>query len=199
MIGAKHATIWVNCSAAMASGVAAIDRSTLLEASAFFPMRASQRRLCAHPRAFADEGHRVGRECADRARSQSPYRTSASLTPADRDSIDGAVALIKQKQHLLALANLTGLRQRNPDNSAVRILRAYVLLELGNVSGALNDADAAEASGAQAAYKCWFLAQVARLAGNKPLCRREIKHIANDPTFGPRAEKLRRELDREPE
>jgi hypothetical protein len=120
------------------------------------------------------------------------------LTPADRDTIDGAVALIKQKQHLPALAYLSGLTQRNPDNSAVRILRAYVLLELGNVSGALNDADAAEASGAQAAYKCWFLAQVARLAGNKPLCRREIQHIANDPTYGPRAEKLRRELDREP-
>ena len=114
------------------------------------------------------------------------------LTPADRDTIDGAVALIKQKQHLPALAYLSGLTQRNPDNSAVRILRAYVLLELGNLSGALEDADAAETSGAHAAYKCWFLAQVARLAGNKPLCRREIQHIANDPTYGPRAEKLRR-------
>jgi hypothetical protein len=121
------------------------------------------------------------------------------LTPADRDSIDGAVALIKQKQHLLALANLTGLRQRNPDNSAVRILRAYVLLELGNLSGALEDAGAAEASGAHAAYKCWFLAQVAYFSGNQPLCRREIKHIASNPTYGPRAEQLRRELDREPE
>ena len=121
------------------------------------------------------------------------------LTPPDRDNIYEALALIKQKQHLLALANLTGLTQRNPDNSAVRILRAYVLLELGNLSGALDDADAAEAAGAHAAYKCWFLAQVAHLAGNKPLCRREVKHIANDPTYGPRAEKLRRELDREPE
>ena len=121
------------------------------------------------------------------------------LTPADRDTIDGAVALIKQKQHLPALAYLSGLTQRNPDNSAVRILRAYVLLELGNLSGALEDADVAEASGAQAAYKCWFLAQVARLAGNKPLCRREIQHIANDSTYGPQAEKLLRELDREPE
>jgi hypothetical protein len=65
--------------------------------------------------------------------------------------------------------------------------------------GALEDADAAEISGAHAAYKCWFLAQVAYLAGNKPLCRREIKHIGNDPTYGPRAEELRRELGREPE
>jgi predicted Zn-dependent protease len=121
------------------------------------------------------------------------------LTPSDRDTIDRAVALIKQKQHLLALAYLTGLTQRNPDNSAVRVLRAYVLLELGNLSGALEDADAAEISGAHAAYKCWFLAQVAYLAGNKPLCRREIKHIGNDPTYGPRAEQLRRELGREPE
>ena len=121
------------------------------------------------------------------------------LTPEDRDTFDEAVALIKQKQHLLALANLNRLTQRNPDNSATRVLRAYVLLELGNLAGALDDAGAAEASGVHAAYKCWFLAQVAYLAGNKPLCRREIKHIANDPTYGPRAEQLRRELDREPE
>jgi hypothetical protein len=121
------------------------------------------------------------------------------LTPADRDTIDEAMALIKQKKHLLALANLTSLAQRNPDNSAVRILRAYVLLELGNLSGALEDADVAEASGAHAAYKCWFLAQVAHLAGNKPLCRREIQRIANNPTYGPRAEELSRELDRESE
>jgi hypothetical protein len=121
------------------------------------------------------------------------------LTPADRDTFDRAVALIKQKEHLLALVYLTGLTQRNPDNSAARVLRAYVLLELGNLSGSLEDTDAAEASGARAAYKCWFLAQLAHLAGNRPLCRREIQHIANDPTYGPRAEKLSRELDREPE
>ena len=121
------------------------------------------------------------------------------LTPADRDTFDRAVALIKQKEHLLALVYLTGLTQRNPDNSAARVLRAYVLLELGNLSGALEDADAAETSGAHAAYKCWFLAQVAHLAGNKPLCRREIQRIANNPTYGPRAEELSRELDRESE
>ena len=136
---------------------------------------------------------------AEKARPELDLRALAEplqdLTPADRDTIDGAVALIKQKQHFLALAYLTGLTQRNPDNSAVRVLRAYALLELGNLSGALADADATEASGAHAAYKCWFLAQVAYLAGNKPLCRREIKHIANNPTYGPRAEKLRRELD----
>ena len=121
------------------------------------------------------------------------------LTPAERDVVTEAVRLIKEKQHFLALASPTSLTESNPSNSAVRVLRAYVLLELGNLSGALEDADAAEASGARTAYKCWFLAQVAHLAGNKPLCRREIKHIANDPTYGPQAEKLRRELDREPE
>jgi hypothetical protein len=80
----------------------------------------------------------------------------------------------------------------------VRVLRAYALLELGSLSGALDDADAAEALGAHATYKCWFLAQVAHVAGNKPLCRREIQHVANDPTYGPQAKKLRRELDHEP-
>ena len=117
------------------------------------------------------------------------------LTPAEREVVDETIQLIQQKQHALALVNLTGLTASNPSNSALRVLRAYVLLELGNVTGALGDARIAEASGLRSAYRCWFLARVAYLAGNKPLCRREIGHIASDPTYGPEATKLRRGME----
>lgn len=117
------------------------------------------------------------------------------LTPAEREVVDGAIKLMGQKQHLLALAYLTRLTTSNPKNSALRVLRAYVMLELGNVTGALDEARIAEASGLRSAYRCWFLARVAYLAGNKPLCRREISHIAGDPSYGPQAEKLRRDLE----
>jgi hypothetical protein len=115
--------------------------------------------------------------------------------PAEREIVDEAIELIKQKRHALALVDLSRLIASNPMNSALRVLRAYVLLELGNVTGALDDARGAEASGVRSAYRCWFLAQVAYLAGNVPLCRREIKHVAGDPSYGPAAEKLRRNLE----
>ena len=102
--------------------------------------------------------------------------------------------LIDQGQHAEALAALTRLTQTNSQNSALRVLRAYTLLELGNVAAALDDATIAESSGGHAAYRCWFLAQVAYLAGNKPLCHREINHVHSDPTYGPEAEKLRRDV-----
>jgi hypothetical protein len=99
------------------------------------------------------------------------------LSPSDEKAFNEAVTLIQQKQHLPALAVLTPLAESNPTNSSLLIVRAYVLLELGNVAGALGNAKQAEESGAHTAYKCWFLARVAYLAGNKPLCRREIKHV----------------------
>jgi hypothetical protein len=117
------------------------------------------------------------------------------LTPAEREVVDDAVELIRQRRHALALVELSTLTASNPKNSALRVLRAYVLLELGNVTGALDEARSAEASGLRSTYRCWFLAQVAYLAGNVPLCRREIKHVAGDPSYGPAAEKLRRNLE----
>ncbi len=117
------------------------------------------------------------------------------LTAEERNSVDAAYRLIRQKKHLLALTSLTSLTETNPKNSAIRVLRAYVLLELGNITGSLNDASFAEESGGRSAYRCWFLAQVAYLAGDKPLCRREIGHISHNPTYGPKAEKLGRKLD----
>ena len=96
-----------------------------------------------------------------------------------------------------ALATLTNLTRSNGKNSALRVLRAYVLLELGNATGALDDAKVAESSGVHTAYKCWFLAQVAYLTGDKTAVSVErIKHIGADPTYGTGAEKLGRALDR---
>jgi hypothetical protein len=118
-----------------------------------------------------------------------------NLTPAEREVVDKTIKLIEQKQHVLALANLSALTASNPMNSALRVLRAYVLLELGNKIGAVDDARIAESSGLRSAYRCWFLAQVAYLAGNKPLCRREIKHLAGLPSYRSKAEQLRRDLE----
>ncbi len=117
------------------------------------------------------------------------------LTPEERKVVDEAIRLIREMRDAEALTSLTNLTRSNSRNSTIRVLRAYVLLELGNLTGALDDATVAEASGVRASYKCWFLAQVAFLAGNKPLCRREIKHVSHDSTYGPEAEKLRRTLD----
>lgn len=117
------------------------------------------------------------------------------LTPAERKVVDRTVVLIRDMRHGEALANLTSLTESNGKNSAVRILRAYVLLELGNVAGAVDDAKVAESSGIHTAYKCWFLAQVAYLTGNKPLCRREIKHLGSDSPYSLNAQKLSRDLD----
>jgi hypothetical protein len=119
------------------------------------------------------------------------------LTPAEGKVVDEAIGLIRQKRHASALAELSGLIVSNPKNSALRILRAYVLLELGNVTGALDEARAGEGLGVRSAYRCWFLAQVAYLAGNVPLCRREIGHVGGDRSYGPAAEKLRRRLEAE--
>jgi thioredoxin-like negative regulator of GroEL len=117
------------------------------------------------------------------------------LTPQDRKTVDQALNLIDQSQHAEALATLTRLTKANGKNSALRILHAYVLLELGNATGALKDAKVAESAGTHTAYKCWFLAQVAYLTGDKPLCHREIDHIGADPTYGPQAQNLGRSLD----
>ncbi len=117
------------------------------------------------------------------------------LSPQDRKTVDEAIHLIDQSQHTEALATLTRLNQANGKNAGLRILHAYVLLELGNATGALKDAKVAESAGTHTAYKCWFLAQVAYLTGDKPLCHREIGHIGADPTYGPQAQNLARSLD----
>jgi predicted Zn-dependent protease len=120
------------------------------------------------------------------------------LTPADRALVDKAIKLIDMKQHLQALAYLTELTASNPKNSSLRVLRAYALLELGNITGALGDARTAESTGSHSGYRCWFLAQVAYLAGDKPLCRREIKHLSGNATYAAGVDQLRTDLKTSP-
>jgi predicted Zn-dependent protease len=118
-----------------------------------------------------------------------------NLTPQDRQVFDQAIKQIDQDQHLEALTTLTRLSHTDNNNPALRIARAYALLELGKIAAALDDAKVAESSGTHTPYKCWFLAQVAYLAGNKPLCHREIGHIGANPTYGPGAQKLGQALN----
>ncbi|MDR3698461.1 MAG: hypothetical protein P4L56_02425 [Candidatus Sulfopaludibacter sp.] len=115
----------------------------------------------------------------------------------DSEVVDETIRLIQQKEHAAALVNLTRLTANNPHNAALRVLRGYVLLELGNVTGSLEEARIAEESGSHTGYKCWFLAQVAYVAGDKALCRREIGHVAGSPVYGPKASRLSAALERE--
>lgn len=143
-----------------------------------------------------------GIACAERAAPVLDLKALSeplqNLTPQERKTADKAIKLIGEKQHLLALGYLTDLTASNPMNSSIRVLRAYVLLELGNLTGALGDARTAEDTGPHSAYRCWFLAQVAYLAGDKALCKREIKHLQGAPGYQPEVEKLHRELDAMP-
>src|SRR4051794_29465479 len=59
-----------------------------------------------------------------------------NLTPEDRLAVDQAIRAIGQKDHVVALSYLTKLSATNPMNSSLKVLRAFALLELGNLSGA---------------------------------------------------------------
>ncbi len=113
-----------------------------------------------------------------------------TLGSADAKVFDDAIGLIKQGNHAEALLSLTRLTGSNPKNVAVRATRAYVLLQVGNLLGALDDARVAEKTGPHAAYRCWLLAQISYLAGNQRLCKREVKHLEGNPDYGAEAAKL---------
>src|SRR5579862_7871221 len=70
-----------------------------------------------------------------------------TLGSADAKVFDDAIGLIKQGNHAEALLSLTRLTGSNPKNVAVRATRAYVLLQVGNLLGALDDARVAEKTG----------------------------------------------------
>jgi hypothetical protein len=126
----------------------------------------------------------------DEAALAVPART---LSNADGKVFDAAIELIKQGNHAEALLSLTRLTGSNPRNVAVRATRAYVLLQVGNLLGALDDARIAEKT-PHAAYRCWLLAQISYLAGNERLCKREIKHLEGNPDYGAEAAKLGQSL-----
>ena len=58
------------------------------------------------------------------------------LSTGDRDIVSDTIDLIKDGEHTLALSRLSSLKQRSPQNSSLRILASYVLLQIGSQAGA---------------------------------------------------------------
>ncbi len=106
----------------------------------------------------------------------------AMLSSTDRQTVDNAIALIKQGDHNLALIEPNSVARTNPSSAGVRVLTAYALLNLGNTLGAFKEAQTAESVGHDS-YICSFLGRMAYLVGDVRACKREIKHVkaAGDP------------------
>ena len=83
--------------------------------------------------AAEDRGHRPALDLKELAE---PLR---GLKAEEQKILDEAVQLIQRKEHSLALVSLARLVEVNPRNSGFRVLKAYVLLQLGNLLGALDD------------------------------------------------------------
>jgi len=116
------------------------------------------------------------------------------LTSADRDVVADTINLIKRGDHALALTRLSSLKQQNPENSSLRILASYALLQAGNLAGAFQEAEQAHEASNGNSYKCWFLAKVALLNGKKELCERELKHVKSAGDMVAEAKQLEQEL-----
>jgi Flp pilus assembly protein TadD len=99
------------------------------------------------------------------------------LTDSDRKIVGEAVQLIREGEHVGALARLSALAQTNPNNSSLRILTAYAQLQLGNLTGAFDEAKRAHEAPNGNSYKCFFLAKLALLTGDKATCQRELDHV----------------------
>jgi Flp pilus assembly protein TadD len=109
-------------------------------------------------------------------------RLASALTllgDGDRKIVDEAVQLIREGEHVGALARLSTLTHSNPDNSSLRILAAYAQLQLGNLTGALDEAKMAHDAPNGNSYRCYFLAKIAFLTGDTVTCRRELNHAKN--------------------
>jgi len=116
------------------------------------------------------------------------------LSSADRDIVQDSVNLIRQGEHLLALSRLSSLKQRSPQNSSLRILASYAILQAGNVVGAFAEAEKAHEAPNGNSYKCWFLAKVALLNGKKDVCERELKHVRGSGDMVTEVKQLEQEL-----
>ena len=117
-----------------------------------------------------------------------------SLPRADRSNVERAAGLIRKGEHAAALAQLTELTRANPQNSSVRVVLAYALLQAGNLAGAFDHAKLAESAADHNSYVCLFLARVALLAGDTAYCRRELGHVRAAGTDKGEADKLERQL-----
>lgn len=101
------------------------------------------------------------------------------LNDGDRRIVEEAAQLIRQGEHVGALARLSALTHANADNSSLRILIAYAQLQLGNLTGALDEAKKAHEAPNGNSYRCYFLAKIAFLTGDNITCRRELNHAKN--------------------
>lgn len=118
------------------------------------------------------------------------------LTEGERHAVGDAIALIRNDEHGLALARLSSLKQANPQNSSLRILAAYALLQVGNLVGAFEEAEKAHTAPNGNSYRCWFLAKVALLNGKKSRCERELEHLKRIGDMAAEAAELEKELAR---
>ena len=98
------------------------------------------------------------------------------LPDADTSSVNEVISLIKAGRNDDALKKLNMLNMGNPENSSLRVLTAYTLFQIGNLVGALQEADKAHEAPNGNSYKCWFYAKIALLTGNDTICRRELEH-----------------------
>src|SRR6058998_714285 len=67
-----------------------------------------------------------------------------NLKAEEQSILDEAIQLIQKKEHSLAFLTLSRLVEINPKNSSLHVMRAFVLLQLGNLAGTLDDARTAE-------------------------------------------------------
>jgi Flp pilus assembly protein TadD len=101
------------------------------------------------------------------------------LSDADRKVVNDAALLIREGEYAGALARLSTLTHQSTDNSSLRILMAYAQLQLGNLTGAFDEAMKAHEAPNGNGYKCYFLAKIAFLTGDNVTCRRELNHAKN--------------------
>lgn len=92
-------------------------------------------------------------------------------------TVRDTIQLIKNGDHTLALTRLSSLNESNPQNSSLRILTSYALLQTGNLVGAFEEAEKAHDCPGRLNIKCWFLGRVALLTGDQAICEREVAHM----------------------
>lgn len=101
------------------------------------------------------------------------------LPDSDKGTLEQAIQFIRQGEHSAALLRLTELNKNHPENSSLRILSAYAMLQVGNLLGAFQEAEKAEQAANGNSYRCWFLSKVAFMSGQEAVCKRELKHARN--------------------
>jgi Flp pilus assembly protein TadD len=116
------------------------------------------------------------------------------LSDNDRKIVDEAAQMIREGEHAGALARLSALTRANPDNSSLRILIAYAQLQLGNLTGALDEAKKAHEAPNGNSYRCYFLAKIAFLTGDNITCRRELNHAKNAGDMPDEVRQLQNEI-----